>query len=136
MLSVYFFYGSFAVFVLRVVLSAIFIAHGWPKIKDLKKNAEMFNGMGFRPGMFWGTITALLEFLGGISLLFGFLVELLAAFYIIQFATITLWKIARKTHFTGQYGWELDLLIFAGVVVLFFVGSGAYALDHVFLLGL
>jgi putative oxidoreductase len=135
MLSVFFFYGSFAVFLLRVVLALIFIAHGWPKIKDLKKNAENFNGMGFRPGMFWGTIVALLEFLGGISLLFGFLVPFLCVFYALQFATITIWKWTRKAPFTGQYGWELDLLILAGVIVLFFVGAGAYALDHVFILG-
>ena len=135
MLSVFFFYGSFAVFLLRAVLSFIFIAHGWTKIKDLKKNAEWFGSVGFRPGMFWGTTAALLEFVGGISLLLGFLVPFLCVFYALQFATIIIWKWARRTPFTGQYGWELDLLIFAGVIVLFFVGAGAYALDHVFVLG-
>jgi putative oxidoreductase len=136
MLSVYFFYGSFAEFFLRAALAAIFIAHGWTKIKDLKKNAANFNAMGFRPGSFWGTIAALLEFVGGISLLLGFLVPFLCVFYAIQFVTIIIWKWTKKTPFMGQYGWELDLLILAGVCVLFFVGTGAYALDHLFLLGL
>lgn len=123
-------------FILRLVLAAIFIVHGWPKIRDLKKNAEWFNSVGFRPGKFWGTIAALLEFAGGIALALGFLVTLLSAFYAIEFAAITIWKISRKTPFKGEYGWEFDLLILAAVIVLFFIGGGAYALDHLFVIGL
>ena len=43
----------------RVVLAVVMIHYGWPKVRDLKSNANDFANMGFRPGMFWGTLIAL-----------------------------------------------------------------------------
>jgi putative oxidoreductase len=134
MLSIQFAYGGTSLFLLRIALAAIMIVHGWPKIKDLKKNAENFNGMGFRPGMLFGTIAAFLEFFGGLLILVGLFVHFVAAFFIIQFAIIIVWKISKGMHLNG--GWELDLAILAGFIVLFVLGGGAYSLDRLFLIGL
>jgi putative oxidoreductase len=132
MLSVFTFYGGFAVFVLRVSLAAILIAHGWPKVKHPKKTREWFASVGFKPGWLFGSLAMVVEFFGGIALLIGFLVPFVAFFVILEFFVIIFWKIARKMPLVG--GWEIDLLILAGAVVLFYLGSGSYALDHVFLL--
>ncbi len=120
-------YGGLALFVLRVVLGAIFIVHGWPKVSDLKKNAHVFHEMGFRPGMFWGTIAALLEFFGGIALVFGLFTGMLSFLYAIQFVVILVWRIAKGDRFWG--GWEFDLLIFAALLVLLAAGSGTWHLS-------
>jgi putative oxidoreductase len=133
MLSIFFFYGGFAVFVLRVSLAAVMIAHGWPKLKNLKGTWEGFDKMGFKPGKLFGTLAMFLEFFGGIALLFGFLVSIVSFFAILQFAVIIIWKLAKKMPLAG--GWEIDLLILAGFLVLFTLGGGAYALDHVILIG-
>lgn len=117
----FFGYGSLAVFVLRIVLGAIFIVHGWPKVSDLKKNAGVFQSMGFKPGVLWGTIAAILEFFGGIAFVLGLFTALLAFVYAIQFAVILVWRIAKGDRFWG--GWEFDLLIFAGLLI--FVAMGA-----------
>jgi len=133
MLSIFFFYGGLGVLALRLALGAIFIAHGWPKLKDLKKTAAGFNGMGFKPGGFWGTLVALLEFFGGIALVLGLYTQTFAALFALEFLTIIVWKLARRQPFVG--GWEFDLIILAGLLVLAANGSGAYSLDRTFFIG-
>lgn len=133
MLSVFFFYGALGVLALRLTLGAIFLVHGWPKLKNLKQTAAGFDGMGFKPGKFWGTLVALLEFFGGAALVLGFFTPTFAALFALQFVTIVMWKLIRRERFVG--GWELDLLILAGLFVLALNGGGAYSLDRAFFLG-
>ncbi len=132
MLAVYSYYGGFAVFVLRIAVAAVFIAHGWMKLKDMKKAKEGMAGMGFRPGWLFATLAMILEFFGGIALLFGFLVQIVAFFAILEFIVIIFWKISKHMPLIG--GWELELLILVAAVVLFYLGGGSYALDHVLFL--
>ena len=117
MLSIFFFYGGLGILVLRIALALIFFAHGGPKLRNLKQTAAAFDGMGFRPGFFWGTLVALLEFVGGgFGLLFGIFTPTIAALLALQFAAIIVWKLAKKQPFVG--GWEFDLLILAALLVL------------------
>jgi putative oxidoreductase len=102
----------------------LFIAHGWPKIKDLKQNARNFTGMGFEPGILWGSIAAFLEFCGGIALILGMWVPYACALFMVQFIVIIVWKLKKKIPFIG--GWELDLVIFAFTFLLFTLYGGFY----------
>lgn len=34
-------------------MAAVMLFYGWPKIRDLKSNANDFLQMGFNPGIFW-----------------------------------------------------------------------------------
>lgn len=117
------------VFLLRAALGLIFIVHGWPKLRDLKKTGENFNAMGFKPGKLFGTLTALLEFFGGIALIVGLFTTWFAALFVLEFAVILLWRWSKKMPFVG--GWEFDLLILAGVFALFALGGGAFSLDRI-----
>lgn len=106
----------------RIIFGAVFIYYGIPKIKNLKKNAQDFVAMGFKPGMFWGTIAAVLEVFGGLFIILGIL------FYpvLILFATFTLvgaiWKIFfAKKQFPE---WSYDLILFALALTLIVTGSG------------
>jgi putative oxidoreductase len=130
MFPLYFLYDQWPVLILRIALGAIFIAHGWPKLRDLKQTAKNFDAMGFRPGKLSGTVTALLEFFGGILILIGLAVGPVSALFIIEFVVIIIWRLAKKMPFVG--GWELDLLILAGVIALFALGGGAFSLDRIF----
>lgn len=131
MFPLYFLYDMWPVLILRLALGAIFIVHGWPKLKNLRQTAKNFDAMGFKPGKLSGTIAALLEFFGGIALVVGLLVAYVSALYIIEFAVITIWKIAKKSPFVN--GWEFDLIILAGGIALFALGGGAYSLDRLWL---
>src|SRR5579862_5237082 len=128
MFPLYFLYDLWAVLALRIALGAVLIVHGWPKIKDLKQNAKNFEGMGFRPGNLFGSAAAFLEFFGGIALLFGLFVLPVSILFILEFVVILLWRFAKKMPFVG--GWEIDLLILAGLIVLFSLGGGAWSLDR------
>lgn len=132
MFPLYFLYDQWPVLILRIALGAILIAHGWPKIKNLKQNAKNFAGMGFKPGGLFGTIAALLEFFGGVAILIGLFTAFFAGLFALEFIVIIIWKWLKRMPFVG--GWEFDFLILAGVFALFALGGGAYSLDR-FLFG-
>ena len=115
---------------MRLVLGLIFIAHGWPKIKDLKTTAQGFQGMGFKPGRLWGTVVALAEFVGGLLIFFGLFTQIAALILAIQFIVIMIWKFKIKQKLVG--GYELDLILLAALLVLAASGSSLFSLDNYF----
>ena len=119
---------------LRWALAAIFLVHGWAKLKNLKQTAAWFGSIGFKPGFFCGTAVALLEFFGGgVAFAIGFLVQPVAILLALQFVTIIVWQLSQKRAFMG--GWELDLVILGALLVLAANGAGAFSLDRLFFLG-
>ena len=123
-LSAYSEYSDWALLFLRFVLGVIFLAHGVPKLRNLKSTGEWMNQSGFRPGWLWAPVVAFAEACGGLALVFGFGTPLAALVLGIQFAVINFWKIFRKEPLVG--GFELDLAILAGLLVLLTAGGGAW----------
>ena len=121
-------FGDWGLLILRIVLGIIMIAHGWPKIRNLKATSQDFKKMGFSQPMFWGTIVAILEFVGGLTLIAGFATQLVASFMVIQFIVVIL-KVKGKLGLIS--GYEFDLLILAVAVLLATVGGGAYSFDQI-----
>ncbi len=107
---------EWALWTLQVVFGFIFLAHGWPKIKNLKATAENFEIMGFKPGKLWGTFIAFLEVFGGAAIVLGVFTETLAILFMIEMAVIIIWKMKRGQKFIG--GIELDLILFAASLIL------------------
>lgn len=122
-------FSDYALFLLRIAFGAVFLVHGWPKIRDLKQNAQNFDGMGFKPGALWGTIAALLEVIGGIALLVGLLTQVVALLIALEMVVATLWKKKNKQPFIG--GYEFDVVLVAAGLVLATQGGGVWALDNV-----
>jgi putative oxidoreductase len=120
-------YSAQAIFVLRVVLGILFVVHGWPKIKNLRETQANFGAMGFKPGVLWGTIAAVLEFFGGLAIVFGILTQAAALFIAAEMLVAVGWKIKKGQGFVG--GYELDLVLFVAALALAALGGGAYALD-------
>jgi uncharacterized membrane protein YphA (DoxX/SURF4 family) len=112
--------------VLRLAAGFIFIAHGWPKVRGMKMTAEHFESMGFKPGNVWGTIVALLEFVGGIAILLGFFAQPAAFGIAIVMLVALFWKISNGQGLVG--GYELDLALLAIAITLTLLPSGIYAL--------
>ena len=52
-------------------MSLAALRNRWQKIKNLRANAQNFEMMGFRPGIFWGTIVALTETIGSLAVILG-----------------------------------------------------------------
>ncbi len=116
-----------AVFILRIVLGLVFVAHGWPKIKNLRETQTNFGAMGFKPGVLWGTVVAVLEFFGGIAIILGLFTQAIALFIAFEMLIAFLWKLKKGQGLVG--GYELDLILLASALTLAALGGGAYALD-------
>ncbi len=128
MVTYFFIWSGIALFLLRIFYGALFVAHGWPKIKDLIGNAKNFEGMGFRPGLLWGSIVALLEFFGGLALVAGFYTQVFALLLATQMIVAALWRIKMKHKFAG--GYELDIALILIGLALATMGGGIYAVDN------
>lgn len=111
---------------LRVVLGIVMIYYGYPKVKNLRSNGDDFVKMGFKPGVFWGTIVAFTEFFGGIAVLIGLYAELAAALFGFQMITGTFWKLKVKKKFS-DYSYDLQLLVISLAIIIF--GPGSYAIS-------
>jgi putative oxidoreductase len=121
-------FSDWGILILRVVLGVILVAHGWPKIKNIKGTAEWM-GQTFKPGIFWATVVALTEFVGGLCLIFGFLTQVAAFFVAIEFLVI-IFKVKKGKPLVD--GFEFDLLILASALILLTLGSGGISLDNYF----
>jgi putative oxidoreductase len=108
----------------RIVLASVMIYYGWPKIRDLNANAHEFAQMGFKPPMVWGTLIAVVEFVGGIAVLLGFFAELASALFGFQMLVGTFWKLKIKKAFTD---YSYDLQLFALCLVIMSQGAGVLA---------
>jgi putative oxidoreductase len=118
---------------LRLAIGAIFIVHGWPKITGARGMAAAMGGGEAKPvlvGVF--TLQGIVETGGGILMILGVLTQLIAlAFAIIMIGAIAL-KISQwKTGFMAQQttGWEFDLVLLAGNILLFLTGPGEIAVQ-------
>lgn len=112
---------------LRLALGAIFLVHGWQKLSGDKSGfAGYLESLKFRPGKFWVWLVTLVEFLGGIALIFGLFTQLAAFILAAEFLVILFW-FKRGEKFAG--GWEFDFLIFMSLLALIVLGPGAWALD-------
>ena len=120
--------GDIALLLLRLAIGLIFIAHGWPKIRNLRENAKNFEGMGFKPGTFWGTLVAIVEVVGGLAIFFGLYTQLAVLLIGIEMIVGTFWKMSRGQGLIG--GYELDLILLAGCIVLLALGGGMYSIEY------
>jgi putative oxidoreductase len=120
--------------IVRVVAGVIFIAHGAPSVfGGMETTAAFMDSLGLPlPGVAAWAIS-LLELLGGLSLIAGFLVTpvalLLAAYTMMG---IVLVQAARGFYVVGPNangGVEFNLLLTASLLMLVFGGPGLAALD-------
>jgi putative oxidoreductase len=122
--------SPYAVFLLRVALGAMFVAHSLILklfVFTLLGTAQFFTTIGL-PGWFAYVVFAA-EAVGGIMLLFGLQARwvALALMPILAGATWAHWGNGWMFGYTNG-GWEYPLYLTLLAVVQFMLGDGAYAL--------
>lgn len=125
------------IFILRLILGLIFIAHGSQKLlgwfggAGLKETMAGMGRMGMRPSWFWGTMAAISEFGGGLLVLLGFL-NPLGSLGIIAAMLVAIVKVHwNKGFWNTKGGFEFLLINLTAALALAITGPGQYSLDQV-----
>ncbi|HEY4705179.1 MAG TPA: DoxX family protein [Thermoplasmata archaeon] len=114
----------------RVLLGALFLVHGIPKMKDLKGTIGFVKGTGFPGGAAFAVAFSLLEFFGGIALVLGLLTQVVAVLFALEMVATAVFA---KTKLGKKFvlGYELDVLYLVLAMVVAMLGAGAWSLDAV-----
>lgn len=127
-------YSDWGLVILRVVVGAIFVVHGIPKLFGPQPGISGFTAwlrsMRIPLAGLFGIIVPLLEFFGGIALVLGFLTQPFALLLALVMVVATILKKAKMgKEFTGDGGWEFDLVLLAASLLLLTSGAGVFSLD-------
>ena len=126
-----FFFTPYLALFLRIVMGATFVMHGYPKLKDPKATLKWTEGLGVPAA---ATIAAIvLEFFGGIALILGFLVPVVAFFIALEMiGNIALKKTKMKApYLVGQNAsaYEIDVTYILLAITLMILGAGVFSLS-------
>ena len=117
---------------LRVVLGVVFFAHGY--LKFFKMGMAGVVGFFTNLGIPAPTIAAwgvtMLEMVGGILLILGFLTPILGILFAIEMAGV-IYFAKRGQGFMAPKGYEFELTLLAASLALALSGPGAFSLDKV-----
>ena len=112
----------------RILMPILFITAGWGKITGYAGTQQYMEAMGV-PG-FMLPLVILLEFGGGLAILFGFLTRFTALFTA-AFTILTAFLFhSNFAEGVNQLMFMKNLSIAGGFLVLGLVGPGAYSLDR------
>jgi len=118
---------------LRVVVGFAMTLHGYPKLKGgWRQSGQWIRSMGVPAAA--AVLVTILEFFGGIFLIIGLIVPVVAGLFVIQFLAITImkkWKmngalIAKQ----GQASYEVDVTYLLLSLALLVLGAGTLSLDQ------
>ena len=121
-------FSDWGILILRVVLGFVLVRHGLPKLSNLKGTGEWLQGVGFKPGIFWAVVVGVVEFFGGLALVFGLFTQIAAILIAGEFLVLLL-KFRRGKMFVRDSATELEWMIFVGALILVTLGGGSYGLD-------
>ena len=126
-------YAGYLALLVRVWVGGNLIIHSRPKLgKGAAQSANWMKSMGMPS---WTAVAATyLELLGGIFLIIGLIVPIVAVLFIIQFASIIVMK-RMKMHAeyisSAKPSYEIDVLYLILSIVILGLGSGVLSLDGV-----
>jgi putative oxidoreductase len=121
--------GSLGLLLLRLVMGAAFMIHGWPKIQS--PTGWMPSDGGIPP--VFQALAAVAEFGGGIGLILGFLTPL-AALGIAATMGVAIVKVHLPAGHPfvdsqGGHSYEQAAAYLAGALAILIVGPGRFSLD-------
>ena len=120
---------------LRVVLGYVFAYHGYLKLFApgiFSGTVKFFTSIGIPLALYAALVVAVVEFAGGLFLILGLLTRLSATLLLIDML-VALFKVHLKNGFlVGQGGYELVIVLIAGLVIIFASGAGKLSLGKQF----
>jgi putative oxidoreductase len=118
-----------ALLVLRLVIGAIMIGHGYGKVfGGFSRVQGMVTHIGFPAFMAYPLATT--EFVGGILMIAGLLTRFVA-FAMLVDMSVAIWKMHWKNGLLGEGGYQFPLALWAIAFALIFFGGGPIAIDAI-----
>jgi putative oxidoreductase len=127
---------SYGLLLLRVVVGAIFAAHGAQKLfgwwggPGRAGTRGWIGSMGFRPDWLFALLVSLQEFGGGLLLAVGFLTPLGSLAVVAAMVVAVALVHWQKGFFAGNGGYEYNLSLVAAAVALAATGPGRFSVDR------
>ncbi|MEK7648891.1 MAG: DoxX family protein [Patescibacteria group bacterium] len=116
-----------ALFVARIALAAVFLFHGDQKLHYWKMHHNAKLSIAWLA--LWRTL-AVVEILSGIGMLIGAFTKIAALCIMAVMLGALYFKIkVWKKGFSGDNGWEFDLVLFTSAFLIFIMGAGIYSID-------
>jgi putative oxidoreductase len=113
-----------ALLVMRVVLGAIMIAHGYHKVfGGFHHHMDMVGSLGLPPWMAY--LSAGTEFFGGIAVVLGLFTRFFSLAFAIEMG-VAIWKVHFKNGLMGNGGYEFPLALAAMAFALMCFDGGPW----------
>jgi putative oxidoreductase len=127
--------ASLAPLAVRIIVGIIMFAHGLQKLTEVGPGnfgGQVLAGLGVPLPVFMGYVVTLVELVGGLLLIVGFLSRLAALLLTIDLVIAILLVKVNVGFISGSSGTgaELDLALIAGFLVILFAGPGRLSVDH------
>jgi putative oxidoreductase len=117
----------FALLVMRLVLGAIMIGHGYHKVfGGFHHHMEMVGSLGLPRGMAY--LSAGTEFFGGIAIVLGLFTRFFSLAFVIEMG-VAIWKVHFKNGLMGNNGFEFPLALAAIGFLLMCFGGGPWGFN-------
>ena len=133
-------FADLGLLALRLVLGAVFLAHGAQKAfgafggPGFEGAAGFIGSMGFRPARFWTALAVGGELAAGFLFLLGLLTPL-AGLLVLATMAVAIAKVhGPKGFFVQDGGYEYNLVLIVTALAVAAIGPGRFSLDY--LLGL
>ena len=117
----------FALLVMRLVLGAIMIAHGYHKVwGGFHHHMEFVGSLGLPHWMAY--LSEGTEFFGGIGIILGLFTRFFTLAFVIEMA-VAIWKVHFKNGLTGNGGYEFPLALATIAFALLCFGGGPWGFN-------
>lgn len=122
--------AGLGLFLIRLGLSSVFIAHGLAKLQGIEGTIGFFATLGL--SAFFAYLVTGVEVLAGIALLVGVFSQI-AAGLLVAVMVFALYLVKFQQGFIG--GYEFDLVLLLTSLGLIFTGAGDYSLEEKWKMG-
>jgi len=124
-------YTPYLALLLRVIVGVSMIMHGYPKLKNPKQTVQWTRGLGVPAAATY--LAIILEFFGGIALVIGLIVPIVAFFIALEMIGNTILKRTKMKapYLVGQnaVAYEIDMTYLLLAITLIVLGAGFFSID-------